>query len=698
MSITYDDFLEINRNNFTTYKFPIELLAKILFEKLTENPKSNLECFCIENDNSYLVYRSQKIIPKLSDIFYSEHIWKDDSLKIHENFKTNKEFADRIKHFFTYSSDVKKKQDYKEIINRCDGTILDLSNTDIGNIDEISHLKDLKVLNLSNTKLEDDTDSILKTFPNLEIINDKFTEKWSEFALTGIYRNGTAETITKLDLRNKNIRVLKPECFVKFKNLHILDIRGNPCHYGNVKSFIPSLTSIYVDNPETLQGDYVFINGKDTNSGDTSSSIGDRIFEHVQHVANKWAICDEKCLSIRHSLDGNVDSMPIMFGDKSYFVFWPTKDIHPGNQITSNLFPQFEFVNDPDPESEAPTKELMSFTSKFKSTVIRKFPIKIFTDYPLFKENLHSTKFQLVDEYPDADLYWICSKQQSEFGPIYSNCRFINQIEGEKYMTCKDLLYLTCKEFVNPVPFLPETYIISDKNDLARFLRRHKELKEKGECHAFVVKCFNESRGSKMVITESAEEVLKHSTGSYRIAQRYMYDQLTLSGHKFDIRFIVILKSIRPFELFIYKTFWVRISPKRWSLEDFSDYERHFTVMNYRLPSKVSSMSHDEFINQFNAENSNTTWDAVLVKIHSVIRDMFMYCSHKMVQSPYTKGMYGVDIILNNMYQPFILESNFQPDCTRPCQSCPSFVDDVLEIMFVDQPVTNGSVVQLHSP
>jgi tubulin--tyrosine ligase-like protein 12 len=105
-----------------------------------------------------------------------------------------------------------------------------------------------------------------------------------------------------------------------------------------------------------------------------------------------------------------------------------------------------------------------------------------------------------------------------------------------------------------------------------------------------------------------------------------------------------------------------------------------------------------DFIEEFEIENPGYHWEHVQGRIYDVIRDLFICGCQKMVPSPYTKAIYGIDVMVTNEMQPIILECNFQPDCHRACDLCPTFVDDCFEVLFVDQPVTNPRVAHIPLP
>ncbi|EAY18905.1 Tubulin-tyrosine ligase family protein [Trichomonas vaginalis G3] len=727
--ISFEEWVGLHQSIFNAHGFPIGKLGGQLYDFLLSYKEDNTKDFDIKNDGyPKLVYapkgKRQSLTPE-SGLFVIEHVWSDDPSTFYDTYRKDEKLRNELAPFMV------EKPKYKT--NNVDDRLkfvefnrLDLSNCEIKSLKDLNldtkfpqlesielngiktlELNDLisslekittiKAINVLGTPIEDKEQEILAKFPQLEVINRKFTDNYTKWALMYITNARKAEDVATINIRNCQIQNFKGEEFKFFKNALRIDIRGNSADFSNLKDYIPSLLSIKHDENQKISGDFVFDNGKDKESGDEDLIIPDRIWDHMQCTGADWCLPSAKGLAINHKLECNFCAMPAGSPHlgKTFFVFWPIKQVSSGDEVTSNLFIYTPFIEESEIKAIPPPKPMKSFRSKFHSTVTSKRPIKACIEYKAFIENLHSDKFVVTDDPSEADLIWLTSRHERDFEKIYATKTLLNQIEGENCLTVKDLLYLTCREYMGDVPWLPETFVMSDANDIARFLKKHKELKEHSESCAFIVKAFNQTRAAQMLVTESASEILKHSSNQYRIAQRYIWNPLNIFGCKFDLRFIVLLKSIKPFELFCYKVFWPRLAPKKWSLDDLSDYERHFTVMNYKAPTKVTHKTWVDFVEQFAVENKDVKWDDVLQNIYKCMRDMFLCCCQKMVQSPYTKGMYGVDLMITKDYQPVILECNFQPDCKRACNLCPTFVDDVFEVLFTDQPVTNQNVAQI---
>jgi hypothetical protein len=92
-------------------------------------------------------------------------------------------------------------------------------------------------------------------------------------------------------------------------------------------------------------------------------------------------------------------------------------------------------------------------------------------------------------------------------------------------------------------------------------------------------------------------------------------DPLESPHHKFDLRFIVMLHSFEPathicplnksLRLLVYKQFWIRLSNNPFSMNEFDDYQKHFTVMNYKEEGvRWMQMSDEEFISLLEKQNA----------------------------------------------------------------------------------------------
>ena len=730
--VPFESWFASHQEYFKDYQFP-EPLAMLLYQKLSQKIFDVGDFFTIDvSMDPDLIYTPKDEKTELepgSNVFITDHCWQVKPQDIYAQWKQLPELRERLADYLSYTK-AAEDLSIEEIIAKCDGKKLEIEQFDLPSIKELNiaeRFPNLEVLSLLGNQISDSSEilglvsglknlkalwlnsnpvaeveglekSILDLCPKLEMYNSKFTENWSEWILLFFAHSTKPETVSYLNISGRGIKELKPEAFKRFRNLARLDISNNEVDISKIKEIIPSLGSITCDHPEQAPKNICFVNGVDEKEGVVSMNIPDRIWDHLQAVGEYWCLGDEIALAIHPTTgDPNFAQMPVrspVDGETKY-IFWPVQTIKPFDEVICDMFPLIPIGLEVDTETPKPLTPMKSLKSKFVSSVTKKRPLKIYLDIDVFRENIHSDKFQLVDTPEEADLRWFTFRNIEDFKEVYDNKILVDQIEGEENITSKDLLYETCTEYMGNVPWLPETYILTEPEQITRFMKRHEELVESNQSHAWVCKAFNTSRANYMIVSENVSEILRHASVGPRLAQRYMWNPLNIYGQKFDLRFIVLLKSVKPMELYAYKVFWPRFAPKQWCLDDFTDYERHFTVMNYRAPEKVTSKNWDDFEEEFNIENKDIKWSEMLDRCYKAMRDMFICGCQKMVPSPYTKSMFGIDMMITNDYQPVILECNFQPDCHRACNLCPTFVDDILEVMFTDQPVTNPRVVQI---
>ena len=67
------------------------------------------------------------------------------------------------------------------------------------------------------------------------------------------------------------------------------------------------------------------------------------------------------------------------------------------------------------------------------------------------------------------------------------------------------------------------------------------------------------------------------------------------------MRFIFLVRSINPIDIYIFKKFWIRSANNEYSLDErtHSKYDTHFTVMNYGAGAAMKTIYCDDFIKDF---------------------------------------------------------------------------------------------------
>jgi tubulin--tyrosine ligase-like protein 12 len=104
--------------------------------------------------------------------------------------------------------------------------------------------------------------------------------------------------------------------------------------------------------------------------------------------------------------------------------------------------------------------------------------------------------------------------------------------------------------------FLMRTYDL-DK-ELARFVGDYYQREKEGLDNLWILKPPNMARSMDMMITDNLPNIIRAMETGPKIAQKYISRPVLRRNRKIDLRYILLVKSISPLTLFLYKNFWIR--------------------------------------------------------------------------------------------------------------------------------------------
>lgn len=360
--------------------------------------------------------------------------------------------------------------------------------------------------------------------------------------------------------------------------------------------------------------------------------------------------------------------------------------------------------------------------------------VNVVSDLIYVKDNL-SNPFNIVEEPKDADILWLnmdyhlinpylalsietnkikninFKNEEGENKNPYNlkNIHFTNQYSFESIVTSKyhlmkliqsnkgisnyyNLSYDLDKqlaELIGNYQFNENPYlIINEDNKLLE--DKQLMLQNTKLDNSWILKPINMSRSMDMIVTNNLFEIIKASETGPKICQKYMDKPFLFKGKKFDFRYMVLVKSLLPLDIYIYsKVFWFRIANNSYTLDvnNFTEYETHFTVMNYDDKAQLNQIFDYEFLEYL--KEKNVSYDCIYNKICDAIKDIFNLAAMKCPQmiSPYAKAIYAIDVMIDEYLEPKILEFNFSPDCTRACKYTPSFFNDIFSTLYLNKAI-----------
>ncbi|XP_014475085.1 PREDICTED: tubulin--tyrosine ligase-like protein 12 [Dinoponera quadriceps] len=453
---------------------------------------------------------------------------------------------------------------------------------------------------------------------------------------------------------------------------------------------------------------------------------------NVEESMPMWYIMDEVGSAINHSDNPNFRAEPFLHVSKgtSYTILFPIRDVAMGDEVTRDfvegqassswmrrllLLPWVDSTFDIENYEQFETDE--DFSKNYISETLPETntskadnneTLKVFSQYEYVNKYLTYPAFTFVDNDQEADILWLVTHFKAFKELSISSPRvFINQFPCEHVITVKDLLAIVCRrkaigrqydlDTLESFPaWLPTTYNLT--TELRQFVGYFKARADANLDNHWICKPWNLARGLDITITKDLCHILRLRCTGPKIVQKYitqpvLYDRAHIGRVKFDIRYVVLLKSVKPLRAYAYANFFLRFANQPFALNNLDVYEQHFTVMNYSDENPLYHVKCAEFVVQWKNQYPDYPWESyVEPKILSVLREAFEAAIAEppprgIPESPQSRAVYAADLMLEwrgSEMQPKLLEINFMPDCQRACDYYPEFYNDIFRCLFLN--------------
>uniref|UniRef100_F6STG9 Tubulin tyrosine ligase like 12 n=1 Tax=Ornithorhynchus anatinus TaxID=9258 RepID=F6STG9_ORNAN len=397
-----------------------------------------------------------------------------------------------------------------------------------------------------------------------------------------------------------------------------------------------------------------------------------------------WYVMDEFGSRIQHCDEPSFATAPLFYAPQqvAYTVLWPLRDLETGEEVTRDfaygerdrlirkcmLMPWLPAdvsdidVTTPEPP-EAHFQAILEENQETLPTAISPpvYPatkvFKVFTDLQQVRDNLTHPRFQLTSSKAEADILYTFShfkdyRALSEERPEV----MLNQFPCESLLTVKDCLAAVSRRVGGPEGplWLPRTFNL--RTELPQFISYFQQRERRGDDNHWICKPWNLARGLDTHISRSLNCILRHRESTPKVVCKYIENPVLFRRDdvglvKFDIRYIVLLRSVQPLRLFAYDVFWLRFANRAFALDDLDDYEKHFTVMNYTAPAALKQVHYDEFIPLFEEQFPDHPWPAVQAEIFQAFAELFQAASCRpaplgLAPYPSSRAAYAIDLML----------------------------------------------------
>ncbi|XP_036617053.1 tubulin--tyrosine ligase-like protein 12 [Trichosurus vulpecula] len=446
-----------------------------------------------------------------------------------------------------------------------------------------------------------------------------------------------------------------------------------------------------------------------------------------------WYIMDEFGSRIQHSDEPSFATAPLFYMPQqiAYTVLWPLRDLETGEEVTRDFaYGEMDQLirkcvllpwvpadvldissSTPEPSEEHYQAILEENKEKLPigispPTYPKSHVFRVYTDLQQVLSNLKHPRFQFTAAEAEADILYNFShfKDYRKFSEERPHV-MLNQFPCENLLTVKDCLASISRRAGGPEgpQWLPRTFNL--RTELPQFISYFQQRERRGEDNHWICKPWNLARSLDTHVTNSLHNIIRLRESAPKVVSKYiespvLFHREDVGMVKFDIRYIVLLRSVRPLRLYAYDVFWLRFSNRAFALNDLDDYEKHFTVMNYDPDVPLKQVHYDEFIPLFEKQYPEYPWQGVQADIFKAFTELFQAATAKpaplgICDYPASRAVYAIDLMLKwdhspppdsrKVMQPQILEVNFNPDCERACKYHPNFFNDVFSALFLDE-------------
>ncbi|TGZ64408.1 hypothetical protein CRM22_006395 [Opisthorchis felineus] len=317
-----------------------------------------------------------------------------------------------------------------------------------------------------------------------------------------------------------------------------------------------------------------------------------------------------------------------------------------------------------------------------------------------------------LDKDSAVQFRWVQSHQQIHYAEFKEGLHLVNHIPNCGILTNKLGLLLSLREYerryqlrygrapsVSMHNFFPETYIADDPVERDAFYAAY----ESSETKVWISKpiAMNQGKGIFLVrdinvfktnLEDRDNEAKTLSIGlPPRLIQKYIARPLLVNGHKFDIRCYALVANAMPY-LVLYHPGYVRLSVHSYHLRD-DNLQTHLTNQyiqkkspNYAQVKNETVWTIDQlndYINRYYRVSKCLPFDWVKTvlqyRIRRIIHRTFLAVKNRLATRLGMFQLYGLDFLLDDQFQPWLLEVNSNPAMATNCDALKSVLPDLID-------------------
>lgn len=180
-------------------------------------------------------------------------------------------------------------------------------------------------------------------------------------------------------------------------------------------------------------------------------------------------------------------------------------------------------------------------------------PLKIYADYEVVIKALTDKRFQFVDHPKDANVLWLAEdynqKRFLEWG-IDFNKVYVSYFKMEAALVIKNAIANMINSTLKDKSCIQQTFDL--ESALPAFVGCFLDRQKKGLDNTWIIKPTAMARSMDTWVTRNVDQIVRLVDTGPKVAQKYITNPITFNKRKIDLRYVVVLKSLMPLELFVH--------------------------------------------------------------------------------------------------------------------------------------------------
>lgn len=246
---------------------------------------------------------------------------------------------------------------------------------------------------------------------------------------------------------------------------------------------------------------------------------------------------------------------------------------------------------------------------------------------------------------------------------------------GRKDRLWRNLQKLAAKYGVNEFGIMPKTYVLP--HDLK--LLKHNWEKYAADNERWIIKPPASARGTGIKVVSRWTQIPKKRPV---VVQKYVSKPYLINGNKFDMRLYVLVTSVHPLRIYLYKDGLARFASVKYNDELTSLNDRYMHLTNYSINRLSKNYTPNEdfaaceghkwtlqtlftYLKTEKRVDTNALWDSMKdLVIKTIISGEASISSltKANITSRYNcYELFGIDVLLDEDLKPWLLEVNISP-------------------------------------